>query len=72
MPASKVRELLAAEGCAPEPDDDTPTQPNLTTDACVMCKGEGKVVEDMPDGRYRVVKCPRCRGLCVDPGNDDA
>lgn len=58
MPASRVQELLAAEGLAPIPDDETPTSPDL----CSECGGRGKTIVETETGYRGPVPCPRgCR-----------
>lgn len=68
IPASRMRELLAAEGNEPVPDDETPTSPRLDPGAfvrppCGVCRGGGFTVVPKPDGGWRgPVKCDVCEG----------
>jgi hypothetical protein len=76
IPASRMRELLEAEGHAPVPDDDTPTSPDALAGfdpdevptepaipLCPQCKGTRKTIQETATGYHGPVDCP----LCVTP-----
>lgn len=58
IPATQVRAVLEAEGDAPTPDDDTPTQPDIRV-PCSACFDSRKVAVKT-DAGTRFDACPDC------------